>query len=117
MGDEDVEFQDAWNFLQAVQARNGFTLDEQQELSEAFDRFSDKSGEASPKLTFFVKARSQERPSFRGFKRPGEVNLRTSRSRICSPTLASRQAPRKRQRLRYQLFRGITVLKDLSPEI
>lgn len=45
LGDEDVEFQDAWNFLQAVQARNGFTLDEQQELSEAFDRFSDKSGE------------------------------------------------------------------------
>ena len=31
------------NFLQAVQKRNGFTL-EQQELSEAFDRFSDKSG-------------------------------------------------------------------------
>ena len=53
LGDEDVEFQDAWNFLQAVQARNGFTLDEQQELSEAFDRFSDKSGEASPKLPFF----------------------------------------------------------------
>ncbi|CAE7264306.1 CML13 [Symbiodinium pilosum] len=45
LADQDVEFQDAWTFLHAVQSKNGFTYDEQQELSEAFDRFSDASGE------------------------------------------------------------------------
>ncbi|CAE7253457.1 CML13 [Symbiodinium natans] len=45
LGDEDVEFQDAWDFLQSVQAKNGFTASEQQELIEAFGRFSTVSGE------------------------------------------------------------------------
>ena len=44
LGDEDVEFQDAWDFLQSVQAKNGFTASEQQELIEAFGRFSTVSG-------------------------------------------------------------------------
>lgn len=43
--DDDIDFQAAWNFLQGVQAKNGFTQEEQDELIEAFNRFSDSTGE------------------------------------------------------------------------
>eukprot|EP00435_Cladocopium_sp_Y103_P074648 s963_g50.t1 len=43
--DDDIDFQAAWTFLQGVQAKNGFTQEEQDELIEAFNRFSDSTGE------------------------------------------------------------------------
>lgn len=43
--DDDIDFEGAWNFLKGVQRKNGFTQTEQEELDEAFHRFSDDTGE------------------------------------------------------------------------
>eukprot|EP00434_Breviolum_minutum_P014678 symbB.v1.2.012943.t1/scaffold872.1/size254027/3 len=43
--DDDIDFQAAYTFLQGVQAKNGFTQEEIDELEEAFHRFSDTTGE------------------------------------------------------------------------
>eukprot|EP00913_Durusdinium_trenchii_P016092 g15126.t1 len=42
--DDDIDFEGAWNFLKGVQRKNGFTQTEQEELDEAFHRFSDDTG-------------------------------------------------------------------------